>query len=82
MFLLSSGLSPLVYSDYKRKIKAVISDGLKFGKLDVPKEKYLKFILNKEKLRKEIIKPFYEKGCFNKSEYLKNCSSGSKPGIF
>ena len=24
----------------------------------------------------------YEKGCFPKSEYLKICSSGSKPGIF
>ena len=56
----------------------IISDQSKFEKLE---EKHLNFILNKEKRLREIIKPFYEKGCFTKIEYLKICPTGSKPGI-
>ena len=41
----------------------------------------MNFILNKEKKLKKIIKSLYEKGCFTKSEYLKICSTGSKPSI-
>ena len=66
---------------YEKKIKAIISDRSKFEKLDIQEEKYLNFILNKEKRLREIIKPLYEKGCFTKSEFLKICSAGSKPGI-
>ena len=62
---------------YQKKMKMKS----KFGKLDIQEEKYLNFIPNKEKRLKEIIKPLYEKGCFTKSEYLKICPTGSKPGI-
>ena len=66
---------------YKEKMKAIISDRSKFEKLDIQEEKHLNFILNKEKRLREIIKPLYEKGCFTKSEFLKICPTGSKPGI-
>ena len=66
---------------YQKKMKAIISDHSKFEKLDFQEEKYLNFIPNKEKRLKEIIKLLYEKGCFTKSEYLKICPTGSKPGI-
>ena len=65
---------------YKKKMKAIISDGSKF-ELDIQEEKHLNFILNKEKRLREIIKPLHEKGCFIKSEFLKICPTGSKPGI-
>ena len=66
---------------YKKKMKAIISDRSKFEKLDIQEENHLNFILNKEKRLKKIIKPLYEKYCFTKSEYLKICPTGSKPGI-
>ena len=66
---------------YKKKMKAIISDRSKFEKLDIQEEKHLNFILNKEKRLRKIIKPLYEKGCFTKSEFLKICPTGSKPGI-
>ena len=66
---------------YKKKTKAIISDRFKFVKLDIQEEKHLNFTLKKEKRLREIIKPLYEKGCFTKSEYLKICPTGSKPGI-
>ena len=62
-------------------MKVIISDHSKFEKLDFQEEKHLNFIPNKEKRLKEIIKLLYEKGCFTKSEYLKICPTGSKPGI-
>ena len=34
---------------YEKKIKAIISDGSKFEKLDIQEETYLNFILNKKK---------------------------------
>ena len=64
---------------YKKKMKAIISDRSKFEKLDIQEEKHLNFILNKEKSLKKLL---YEKGCFTKSEFLKICPTGSKPGIF
>ena len=66
---------------YKKETKAFISDCFKFEKLDIQKEKYLNFILNKENCLREIIKPLYEKGCFTKSELFKTCPTESKPGI-
>ena len=62
-------------------MKAIISDRTKFEKFDIQEEKHLNFILNKEKRLREIIKPLHEKGCFTKSEFLKICPTGSKPGI-
>ena len=61
-------------------MKAIISDRSKFEKLDIQEEKHLNFILNKEKRLREIIKLLYEKGSFTKSEFLKICPTGSKPG--
>ena len=66
---------------YKKKMKAIISDCSKFEKLGIQEEKHLNFILNKEKRLREIIKSLYQKGCFTKSEFLKICPTGSKPGI-
>ena len=66
---------------YKKEMKAIISGSSKFEKLDIQEEKHLNFILNIEKRLREIIKPLYEKDCFTKSEFLKICPTGSKPGI-
>ena len=62
-------------------MKAIISGSSKFEKLDIQEEKHLHFILNIEKRLREIIKPLYEKDSFTKSEFLKICPTGSKPGI-
>ena len=66
---------------YKKKMKVIISDRSKFETFDIQEEKHLNFTLNKEKRLQEIIKHLWEKGCFTKSEYLKICPTGSKPGI-
>ena len=66
---------------YKAKMKSLISDPSKFKKLDIQNDKHLNFILDKEKKLKDIFKPLYDKSCFTKSQYLKICPSGSKPGI-
>ena len=66
---------------YKKKMKVIISDRSKFETFDIQEEKHLNFTLNKEKRLQEIIKHLWEKGCFTKSEYLKICATGSKPGI-
>ena len=49
---------------YKKKMRAIISDLSKFEKLDSQEEKYLNFILNKEKRLREIIKSLHERGLF------------------
>ena len=66
---------------YKKKMKVINSDCSKFDILNIKEEKHLSFVLNKGKVLREIIKPLPEKGCFTKSQYLKICLSGSKPGI-
>ena len=66
---------------YKAKMKSLISDPSKFKKLDIQNDKHLNFILDKERKFKDILIPLYDKGCFTKSQYLKICPSGSKPGI-
>ena len=66
---------------YKVKMKSLISDPSKFKKLDIQNDKRLNLILDKERKLKGILKPLYDKACFTKSQYLKICPSGSKPGI-
>ena len=56
---------------YKKKMKAINPDRFKFEKCDIEEEKYLNFIVNKEKRQMEIIKPLYEKSCFTKNQVLK-----------
>ena len=45
-------------------MRATISDLSKFEKLDSQEEKYLNFILNKEKRLREIIKSLHERSLF------------------
>ena len=66
---------------YQAKMKSLISYPSKFKKLDIKNDKHLNFILDKERKLKDILKPLYDKGCLTKSQYLKICPSGSKPGI-
>ena len=55
-------------SDYKTKIKDILSDSTKFKKLEIGENKQLNFLINNEKKVKDIIKTLYQKECLTKKE--------------
>ena len=57
-------------SDYKNKIKHILSDSTKFKKLENDENKQLNFLLNSEKKLKNIIKPFYQKSVSRKKNMI------------
>ena len=50
-------------NDYKNKIKDILFDSTKFKKLKTGENDQLKFLINREKKLKDIIKPLYQKEC-------------------
>ena len=53
-------------NDYKTKIKDILSNSIKFEKLEFDENKQLNFLLNSAKKLKDIIKTLYQKECLTK----------------
>ena len=68
-------------SNYKTKIKDILSDCTKLKKLKIVENKQLNFLLNNKKKLKDIIKPLYQKQCLTKKKYDSIYPMGSRPGI-
>ena len=53
-------------NNYKTKIKDILSNSIKFEKLEFDENKQLNFLLNSAKKLKDIIKTLYQKECLTK----------------
>ena len=69
-------------SDYKTKIKDILSDSIKFKKLEIDENKQLNFLLNSEKKLKDIIQPLYQKEWLPKKDLPNRIyPTESRPGV-
>ena len=65
-------------SDYKTKIKDLLSDPTKFKRFEIYENKQLNFLLNSEKNLKDMIKNLHQKECLTKKEYDSVYPTGSR----
>ena len=65
-------------NNYKTKIKDILSNSIKFEKLEFDENKQLNFLHNSAKKLKDISKTLYQKECLTKKRKLQHLPNGFK----